>query len=95
MVALDADLARERPDVVRELWRLLCEGKRIAAEPRVEGFDLTPFGLEPNRASLALLLKYAEQQGLLARPLTVDKLFDDTTRALEMATHTDNTETTS
>ncbi len=94
MVALDADLARERPDVVRELWRLLCEGKRIAAEPRVEGFDLTPFGLEPNRASLALLLKYAEQQGLLARPLTVDELFDDTTRALEMATHTDNTETT-
>ena len=94
MVALDADLARERPDVVREVWRLLCEGKRIAAEPRVEGFDLTPFGLTANQASLALLLKYAEQQGLLARPLTVDELFDDTTRALEMVTHTDNTETT-
>jgi 4,5-dihydroxyphthalate decarboxylase len=85
MVALDADLARGRPDVVRELWRMLCEAKRIANEPRVDGFDLTPFGLEPNRASLGLLLQYAQQQGLLARPLSVDELFDDTTRALEPA----------
>jgi 4,5-dihydroxyphthalate decarboxylase len=94
MVALDADMARERPDVVREVWRLLCEGKRIAAEPRVDGFDLTPFGLEANRASLALLLKYAQQQNLLARPLSVDELFDDTTRALEAMLQPDNTETT-
>lgn len=94
MVALDADLARERPDVVREVWRLLCEGKRIAAEPRVEGFDLTPFGLEANRASLDVLLRYARQQNLLARPLSVDDLFDDTTRALEAAFQPDHTETT-
>ncbi len=94
MVALDADLARERPDIVREVWRLLCEGKRIAAEPRVGGFDLTPFGLAANRASLALLLQYAQQQHLLARPLSVDELFDDTTRALEAAFQPDLTETT-
>ena len=94
MVALDVDLARERPDIVREVWRLLCEGKRIAAEPRVGGFDLTPFGLAPNRASLALLLQYAQQQHLLARPLSVDELFDDTTRALEAVFQPDLTETT-
>ncbi len=93
MVALDADLARERPDVVREVWRLLCESKRIAGEPRVEGFDLTPFGLGANRASLALLLKYAQQQGLLARPLAVDELFDDSTRALEAPFSFDQQET--
>lgn len=94
MVALDADLARERPDVVRDVWRLLCEGKRMAAEPRVDGFDLTPFGLEANRASLDVLLRYALQQNLLARPLSVDDLFDDTTRALEAASQPHDTETT-
>lgn len=94
MVALDADLARERPDVVREVWRLLCEGKRMAAEPRVDGFDLTPFGIEANRASLDVLLRYALQQNLLARPLSVDDLFDDTTRALEAVFQPHDTETT-
>lgn len=95
MVALDAELARERPDVVREVWRLLCEGKRMAAEPRVDGLDLTPFGLEANRASLAVLLKYAQQQNLLSRPLSVDELFDDTTRSLKAAFKIDDTETPS
>jgi 4,5-dihydroxyphthalate decarboxylase len=81
MMALDAEWAAARPDLVRELWRLLCESKRLGRNGAT-GPDLTPFGVEANRASLALLLRYAEQQGLLARPLTVDELFDDTTRAL-------------
>ncbi|MBN9408443.1 MAG: ABC transporter substrate-binding protein [Burkholderiales bacterium] len=84
MVALDAELAARRPDVVLELWRLLVESKRrAAAAPDARpGPDLTPFGVEANRRSLALLLDYAGRQGLLPRPLSVDDLFDDTTRAL-------------
>ncbi len=82
MMAVDATLSRERPDVVDSLYRLLLESKRIADEPKVDGIDLTPFGVEANRRSLALLLDYTYDQGLLPQRLSVDDLFDETTRKL-------------
>jgi 4,5-dihydroxyphthalate decarboxylase len=43
---------------------------------------MLPFGVDALRPSLALAIDYAYEQGLLARRLEVDELFDDTTRAL-------------
>lgn len=82
MMAIDADFSRDRPDLVRELYRLLLESKRLHEAQRLEADDLTPFGVEPNRRSLEMLLHYSWQQRLIPRALSVDELFDDTTRAL-------------
>lgn len=81
MMAVDATLCRERPDLVREVYRLLQESKRLAGTPDGER-DMTPFGLEPNRRALETLIRYSHAQGLIPRRLGVDELFDDTTRAL-------------
>ena len=82
MVAVDADLAASRPEVVREVYRLLRESKRLADDQRPGGPDLTPFGLDANRKSLDMLLEYSFQQRLIPRRMSVEELFDDTTRIL-------------
>jgi 4,5-dihydroxyphthalate decarboxylase len=82
MVAIDSELAASRPDVVREVYRMLRESKRLADDKRPSGPDLTPFGLEASRKSLEVLLDYSWQQRLLPRRLSIDELFDDTTRIL-------------
>jgi 4,5-dihydroxyphthalate decarboxylase len=94
MMAVDAALCRERPDVVRELYSLLWQGKQLAAADAraganadadaksAAGPDLTPFGVEPNRAALALLVRYAFEQGLIPRPYAVDELFEEFNAAM-------------
>ena len=62
---------------MREVYRLLLESKERA--PQNGGIR---FGVEANRRSLELIIDYSVRQGLIPRRLTVDELFDDTTRAL-------------
>ncbi len=73
------ELCRERPDIVRDLYRALLESKR-AANLHKEIDDL-PFGFENLRTSLALAIQYSLEQGLITKPVTVDELFNDVTRA--------------
>jgi 4,5-dihydroxyphthalate decarboxylase len=84
MVAVNADLCRERPDIVREVYRLLQTSKQLAGPsgPSGNSPDMTPFGLEPNRRALDMLIRYSHEQGLIPRRFDVDELFDDTTRVL-------------
>ena len=79
MVAVDTVLFRERPDVVRELYNVLEQSKQIAAAGK-SGPDLTPFGVEPNRRALELLLKNCADQGLIPRAYAVDELFEEFNR---------------
>jgi 4,5-dihydroxyphthalate decarboxylase len=81
MMSVDTKLCRERPDVVREVYRLLKESKRLAG-PEDDGPDMTPFGLEANRRGLELIIRYTFEQGLIPRQFSVDELFDDVTRDL-------------
>jgi 4,5-dihydroxyphthalate decarboxylase len=77
MVVVDQALSEQRPDVVRDIWRMLLESKRIAGEtPAIR------FGIEPNRKALELVIDYAVSQQIIPRRFHVDDLFDDTTRAL-------------
>ncbi len=73
MVVVPEELAAAQPEAVAELYRLLEAGKQAAGLPP-GGPDMAPFGKDANRPSLELLISYAAQQGLLARPLTVDDL---------------------
>lgn len=74
------ELSRERPDVVREVFRMLAESRRLAPDNVTAG--LPPYGLEKNRKQLELAIDWALEQGVLPRRLAVDELFDDTTAAL-------------
>ncbi|WP_295044696.1 hypothetical protein [uncultured Paracoccus sp.] len=81
MVVVNAALSAERPDVVREIYRMLKQA--AAAAPRSElGLDALPFGVEANRRNLEIAISAAHQQGLIPRAFHVDELFDETTLAL-------------
>jgi 4,5-dihydroxyphthalate decarboxylase len=80
LVVVTAKLARERPDIVRELYELLKRSK-AAAGPAASP-DPIPFGVEANRTSLDLITDYAAQQSLIPRRFSVDELFDPTTHGL-------------
>jgi 4,5-dihydroxyphthalate decarboxylase len=64
------------PDTTREVYRLLREGKRLAGPAATP--DPIPFGIEANRASLALIAEYAFQQRLLPHRISVDDMFAET-----------------
>jgi 4,5-dihydroxyphthalate decarboxylase len=76
MVVVSKQLSDTRPDVVREVHRML-EASRAAAAGKSLSFDADAM----NR-SLALIADYSAQQGLIPRRFSVDELFDDVTRAL-------------
>ena len=77
----NSDLTTQRPDVIRELYRMFEAGKR--ANPLTAGgVDLLPMGLEANRRTIEAVVMYATEQGLIKRRFKVEELFDETTRKL-------------
>jgi 4,5-dihydroxyphthalate decarboxylase len=84
MLVIREQLARSRPDVVREVYRVFREAKEaFLAETGAPELDPLRFGIEPNRRSLEIIIDFAVKQRLLPRPFTVDELFADTIQALE------------
>ena len=79
---VSASLAKERPDVVREIYRLLLASKRAAGLPGA-GLDFHPFGLAANRIALQLFIQYAAEQHIIPRRIDAGDLFDECTGALE------------
>src|SRR5258705_3305659 len=75
------ELSNSRPDVVKELFRLLVASKQ-AAKPRAGAPEPLRFGVEACRPILEGIFDYSVGHGLIPRKLAVDELFDDTTRAL-------------
>jgi 4,5-dihydroxyphthalate decarboxylase len=75
MVMRSADVAAD-PDTAREAYRLLLEGKRLTGTP--PNPDPLPFGIEANRASLALIAEYVYQQKLIPKRISVDEMFAET-----------------
>ena len=72
------ELSKERPDVVRELYRMIVESRKFAPESSTR----PPFGLEANRKGLQLAIDWSYEQQIIPRRLSVDELFDDTTASL-------------
>lgn len=81
MAVVRPNLSQQRPDVVRELYRMMRES-RDANTKLIDGIQTRPHGVEALRPGLEMIVTYAFQQKLIPRRLTVDELFDDTTRAL-------------
>ena len=74
------ELSRERPDVIREMFRMFVESRQLAEEQ--PGKVLPPIGLEANRKALEMAIQFAYEQKVIPRRLSVDELFDDTTGLL-------------
>ena len=72
------ELSKERPDVVREIYRMIVESRKFAPESATR----PPFGLEANRKGLQLAIDWSYEQQIIPRRLSVEELFDDTTASL-------------
>jgi len=85
MVVVRQELSRSRPDVVKDIFRQLHASKRAAGLP--DGGELDPyrFGVEACRPILEIIIDFCHQQTLIPRRMSVDELFDDTTRMLAAA----------
>jgi 4,5-dihydroxyphthalate decarboxylase len=82
MLVVRTELSRSRPDVVRDVFRQFKDSKRAAGLPDSGVLDPYRFGVEACRPDLEIIIDFCRQQKLISRPMTVDELFDDTTRAL-------------
>jgi 4,5-dihydroxyphthalate decarboxylase len=83
LMVVREQIAKSRPDIVREIYRMLRES-RANVPPPPDGGALDPwrFGIEANRRSLEIIIDYSFCQKLIARKFSVDELFDECTRAL-------------
>jgi 4,5-dihydroxyphthalate decarboxylase len=75
MMVVREAIAKSRPDIVQEIYRLLQESRRAAAPPAGGSLDPWRFGIEENRRSLEIVIDYSYRQKLIARKFSVDELF--------------------
>jgi len=81
MAVIRSEIAGSRPDVVREVYRLLQESRAAAALP-AEADDPLRFGVNATRQSLEQAIAYSHQQALITRRPTADEVFADAVRIL-------------
>ena len=74
------DISKNRPDVVREIYRMIGESRELTQGGVPDPFP--PMGLEANRKGLQLAIDWAFEQNIIPRKLSVDELFDDVTGTL-------------
>jgi 4,5-dihydroxyphthalate decarboxylase len=82
LMVIRSELSGTRPDIVREVFRLLKESRDAAVRAGNKNAALLDFGVEPNRRSLETVIALALDQKLIPRRFSVDELFDETTRSL-------------
>lgn len=80
MFVVDSELAKNRSDVVAEIYRMLAESKAAVGLPK--GLDTLPFGFANVQRSLTIASQYAEEQGVIPRRFAAAELFDHATHLL-------------
>ena len=85
MVVVREELSRTRPEVVNDIFHQLHASKRAAGLPDDGELDPYRFGVEACRPILEIIIDFCHQQKLIPRRMSVDELFDDTTRKLSAA----------
>jgi len=84
MVVVKNTLSQSDPGAVREVFRMLHESKKAAGLPKAGAIDTLPFGIDAVRPALDLMSAYALEMKIIPRRYSVEELFDDTTRALQV-----------
>jgi 4,5-dihydroxyphthalate decarboxylase len=82
MLVMRESIVKSRPDVAREVFRMVKESRRAVDSGKDGKLDPLRFGIENVRRSLELAIEMSLVQKFISRRLTVDELFDDTTRVL-------------
>ncbi len=82
MAVIRQSIAQTRPDVVREVFRMLVESQKRAGTEGTEQAAAIRFGFAAVKPSLEIIIDYAVRQQLIPRRFSVEELFDDTTRSL-------------
>ena len=82
MAVMRVTVVRTRPDVVREVYRVLKESRAAASGIATGGEDPLRFGINAVRASVEQLSSYALEQKLIPRLYTAEELFEDAVRVL-------------
>jgi 4,5-dihydroxyphthalate decarboxylase len=84
MITVRTELAQERPDVVRELYRLLRESRNAGEKKPThsDGIDLQPFGFEAVTPAVEMVTRFAAQQRLIPEQYPIEKLFGPVLEAL-------------
>jgi 4,5-dihydroxyphthalate decarboxylase len=80
MFVVHEDISKNRPDVVREIFRMIVESRALTEGGVPEPFP--PIGLEANRKGLQLAIDWSYEQKIIPNRISVDELFDDTTASL-------------
>ena len=80
MFVVHKDISKNRPDIVRELFRMVKDSRALTEGGVPAVFP--PIGLEANRKGLQLAIDWALDQKIIPRRLSVDELFDDVTGSL-------------
>ena len=76
MLVVTKTLADKRPDVVREIYRLLRESKAAAQQDAAQP-DLRPIGIKAISPSLQVVVDLAHHQKLIPAQFSLDELFAD------------------
>jgi 4,5-dihydroxyphthalate decarboxylase len=82
MFVVHEEVSKQRPDIVRELYRLVCESRAAGVAAGKVPAVFPPLGLEANRKGLQLAIDWALDQKIIPKRLSVDELFDDVTGSL-------------
>lgn len=86
MIVVKSSLANDRPDAVKELWRMLVEAKQIGsvAPTNARQPDSVPYGLRAVAPHLDAAIECIFRQNLIPRRFSVNELFSDVTASLGM-----------
>jgi len=84
MVVVTNRLSQSDPGAVREVFRMLLASKQAAGLPKPGAIDTIPFGYDNLKPALDLMSSYALEMKIIPRRYSVEELFDDTTRALQV-----------
>jgi 4,5-dihydroxyphthalate decarboxylase len=82
MVVVREELSRSRPDLIQDIFQRLHDSKRAAGLSDGAALDPYRFSVAACRPILEVIIDYCHQQQLVSRRMSVDELFDDTTRSL-------------
>jgi 4,5-dihydroxyphthalate decarboxylase len=82
MLVMRKSIVQSRPDVAREVFRTVLESRRAMDAGKDGKLDPLRFGIENVRKALELAIEMSLVQKFIFRKLSVDELFDDTTRVL-------------
>jgi 4,5-dihydroxyphthalate decarboxylase len=80
MFVVHQNLSQQRPDIVRELHRMIVESRELTegGVPKI----FPPIGFDANRKGIELAIEWALDQKIIPRRLSYDELFDDVTGSL-------------